>query len=119
MISRTRINEYVKSYVENPSNDYELQKDDSIKQEIKTLRFQRVLVGLMIQTYIDGNFTEPEELKLCKKGWIDETDCNFVEKFKEDYEITNDKNDFVYSNEIEGWVKSKDFGITMKSLVRS
>jgi hypothetical protein len=107
---------YIKNYVENPKYEYELQKDDNIKNEIKTIEFQRALVGILIQRYIFGNFSKPEEVKNSKKEWIGENAGDLIVKFKEDYEITNNPLDFVRSQEIEDWIKHKDLRISMKKL---
>jgi phage/plasmid-associated DNA primase len=111
---RLKVISYIKSYVENPTNESELQKDDSIKDEIKTLRFQRCFVCLLLRSYTEGNFEEPDEVKMCKKDWVGDNESDFIEKFKEEFEITNNENNYITSSEIERWIKDKKLGISMK-----
>ena len=74
--NRLRVISYVKQYVDEPSNEFELQKDDNVKQELTTLRFQRCIVGLLILQHLDykeGNgVIEPKEVKQAKRDWIGE-----------------------------------------------
>ena len=89
---------------------------DSLLNEMKTVNFQRVFVGLLIRRYIWGMQHKydalPEEVKNAKKDWI-ETTCNYIEKFLESFEITNIDTDFVRSRDIEEWIKENKLGITM------
>ena len=39
--------------MDNPSNQFEIQKDDNIKEEMKTPAFQRAFLMLLVTTYID------------------------------------------------------------------
>jgi hypothetical protein len=48
-----------------------------------------------------------------KEDWIgSEVGC--IPAFLRDYEITNNENDYVRSNEIQEWIERGKFGITMK-----
>ncbi len=98
---RTKIVSYIKSYVDNPTNESELLKDNNIKNEIKTLKFQTALVQLFVMTYLREDFVEPEEVKMCKKDWIGENEGDFVKTFCEIYDITNKEAGFVRSAEME------------------
>ena len=55
---------------------------------MKSVKFQRVFVGLLIGRYVWGiqeqYDTLPQEVKNAKKDWI-ETTCNYIEKFLESF----------------------------------
>jgi phage/plasmid-associated DNA primase len=115
--NRVRIISYNKSYVDEPSNEFELRKDLNIENEIKTLRFQRVMVGLLIREYSlykqNGLQPEPDEVLNSKEEWVGE-EANCIKSFLNDYEITNDANHYVKSNDIKSWLEQKKFGISME-----
>ncbi len=73
------------------------------------------MVGLLIKEYIDqqDNISEPIDVINAKKDWINE-DKNIIDSFKNDFELTGNKDDFVTSKVIEEWIKSNNLGITMK-----
>ena len=75
--NRLRVISYKKRFVSDPENDDELQKDDNIYNELKTKRFQRVFIGMLIKSYMkyqeNGEPEEPEEVIKAKDEWI-ETD---------------------------------------------
>jgi phage/plasmid-associated DNA primase len=111
---RTRVISYKKEFVDEPMNELELKKDANIEIELKTLKFQKAFVGLLIHQYTCYNHNiEPIDVINAKKEWINE-DKGIVETFKRDFEITNNENDFVTSNNIEEWINSKKLGISMK-----
>ena len=114
--NRTRVISYKKKFVDEPENEDELKKDYNLADEMKTLKFQRCFVGLLIRRYVwsvQQEYDEiPEEVKNGKKEWI-ETTCNYIEKFLENFEITNNESDFVRSKDIEEWIKESKLGITM------
>jgi len=96
---------------------YELKNDPNIDKEFETLIFQRCFIEIFIRQYsrwIHGEFrNEPIEVIQAKKDWIgDEIGCLPV--FQEDYEITDDENDYVLSKEIQEWINEKNIGISMK-----
>ena len=51
--SRVRVINYEKVFVDNPSNQFEVRKDNNIKQEMKTQEFQHVFLVLFIKEYLD------------------------------------------------------------------
>lgn len=114
---RVRIISYNKSYVDEPSNEFELKKDPNIESEIKTLLFQRVMVGLLIREYSlykqNGLKPEPDEVLNAKTEWVGE-EANCIKSFLNDYEITNDANHYVKSNDVKFWLERKKFGISME-----
>jgi hypothetical protein len=116
---RVRVISYTKQFVEGePSNELELKMDMNIKQEIKTLRFQRVFMGLLIRSYdtfhTDNNRveTEPAEVLAAKDEWVGKGSSP-IESFFEDFEVTNNPDDYVRSKDIEEWLVQKQLGITM------
>jgi phage/plasmid-associated DNA primase len=111
---RVQIFSYNKRFVENPSNEFELKADPNLKHEVQTIEFQKALIGLFIQAYMDKSKfdTIPAEALYCKNEWIS-TDANVVETFKEDFEFTSDKNDFVKSSDIEYWLTQQKLGVSM------
>ena len=63
---------------------------------------------------MNGEFkNEPNGVIQAKKDWFgDEIGCLPV--FLEEYEITDNANDYVISSEIQEWLEEKKIGITMK-----
>jgi hypothetical protein len=50
---RVRVYSYTKSFVDEPSNEYELKKDPNLDNEMKTRLFQRCFIGLLVKTYLE------------------------------------------------------------------
>lgn len=115
--NRIRVVSYTKPYVEFPKGEYELQVDENIDNEIKTLQFQRCFLEIFIRQYHrgrQGEFKiEPPEVTQAKEEWIG-TDIGCLPAFLQEYEITNIETDFVRSSEIQDWLELGKFGITMK-----
>jgi hypothetical protein len=115
--SRLRVVGYKKTFVDNPSNEFELKKDDKLDAELKTLRFQRCFVGILIWEYyqfmLNGEVEDPAEVIAAKKDWVGD-DSNYLQQFRNEFDITNNKDDFISSARIEEWIKSNNLGITMK-----
>ena len=114
--NRTRVIHYKKQFtdvVEDEEN--ELLKDYNLIDEIKTTKFQNAFLMMLIQEYVkykeEGEPEEPEDVTNGKKEWIAETG-NDIDKFLENFEITNDVNDFLPSEEIKHWLKEDKIGIT-------
>jgi hypothetical protein len=113
--TRVRIVNYTKSFVDRePENEFELKMDKTIDAEIATPEFQRKFVGVLIHAYVKGDFTEPDEVKNCKRDWIDESECCVIKKLLLDYEITNLNEDYVMSNDLQDWIDNNKLGLTMK-----
>ena len=73
---RLKVISFNKTFVTEPSNQYELKMDDNIKDELITIRFQRCFMMLLLQYYADWNDAkyepdyvevEPEIVKMDKK----------------------------------------------------
>lgn len=117
--TRVRVVSYVKQFVDEPSNEMELKKDDNIKAELETLNFQRCMVGLLILQHLEftdnGALIEPDEVKQAKRDWIgEEVIGGFLTNFLNDFEITNDEDDYILSGNIDEWIKEGKYGISMK-----
>lgn len=113
---RVKVVSYVKNFVDEPSNEFELKKDPKLKAEIKTLRFQKVFVGLLLREYyqfLQYGEVEPAEVIKAKKDWVSQ-DNNCIDTFKLDFEISNVETDWVTSKTIEAWLIKNEIGITMK-----
>lgn len=108
---------YTKQYVAEPSNELELKMDDGVKDEVKTLKFKQAFIGLLLYDYTlmqeNGIPPVPAEVLKAKIDWV----CNdkgFIDDFKNDFELTNDEDDYVTSKRIEEWIKANNLGITAK-----
>lgn len=115
--NRLRVVSYNKSFVDEPTNEFELKKDNNIEEEIRTKRFQKCFVNLLIEEY--ANFVkggcvdfEPAEVLKSKSAWVKQ-EKSIVETFKDDFEITDNKDDFVRSSDIQTWLESKKLGVTI------
>jgi hypothetical protein len=116
-----KIKPYDKTFVDEPSNEYELKKDYNIEQEMTTPRFQKAIVAMLINRYFqyldDNLYIDPKEVIQGKKDWIN-LECDYVVTFLKDYEITNDKDDYVLSSDIQKWIDCKKLGITMTKFAK-
>jgi phage/plasmid-associated DNA primase len=115
--NRLRFVSFKKEFVEIPTNEFQLQKDENIEQEIRTLRFQRVLVGLFIQSYMgiidNGVPDEPMDVIMAKEEWAGD-DKDPLNKILNDFEVTNNPEDFVESGELQDYLTSNKIDMTMK-----
>jgi phage/plasmid-associated DNA primase len=115
--NRTKVFSYKKTFVDNPSNEYELKMDRDIEKEILTKRFQSMFIELLIREYKEYmengcEDIEPLEASVSKTEWIEE-EQNYIDMFKNEFEITNDSKDWVESSVIADWLINKKLGITM------
>ena len=112
---RLRIISYKKSYVRQPSNQFELLKDSNILEEIETPRFQKVFLALLIRKYFSLNHNveqpEPQDVLLATKERVGD---NCIVSFLRDFEITNDDVDYVESSKIQNWLQEHNFGTIEK-----
>ena len=114
--NRTRIINYKKIFtdvVEDKEN--ELQKYYNLENEIKTPDFQNAFIMMLVQAYVkykeEGEPEEPEDVINGKKEWIAETG-NDIDKFLENFEITNDEKDFLVTENITLWLREAKIGVT-------
>ncbi len=114
--NRTRVVHYKKQFVDVVEDkENELLKDYNIGEEIKTPEFQNAFIMMLMQAYTEfktnGEPQEPEDVINGKKEWIVETGDD-MDKFLENFEITNDENDFLPTEEISNWLREAKIGIT-------
>ena len=118
--NRVRVGTFEKTFVENPKNEYELKMDCNLEIEMTTMKFQQAFVNLLVKTYTDfiknGSIeSEPAEVIRAKCDWIgEESEHSVIGKFLEDYEITNNQNDFVRSEDVTYWLTNSNDGISSK-----
>lgn len=115
--TRLRVVSYNKSFVDEPTNEFELKKDKNIEDEIRTKRFQKCFIGLLIReylTFMDNGCidTEPAEVLQSKNAWVQQ-EKSVVDTFKDEFEITDNKDDYIKSSDIQTWLENKKLGITI------
>lgn len=114
---RMRVSSYDREFVENPSNEFEMLMDKNIESEMLTDRFQRCFVGLLIQEYLLFNDNgrienEPIQVLKSKKEWVEE-EKSYINIFKNEFNITDNSDDWIESSHIQAWIDEKKLGITM------
>ena len=92
--NRLRLISFEKTFVENPLNEFERKRDDNIKSEIETERFQKAMVALLLYTYndIEGSdfqLEEPEEVRNAKANWVGEEKKLSTNLFDNDFFATD------------------------------
>ena len=118
--NRLKVISYKKQFVDNVvDEEYELKKDYNITDEINKIEFQNSFLMLLINRYVEfknnGDIVEPIEVKNGKKEWIESTG-DVIDTFLEDYEITDNVDDYTTSEQITSWIQNKKLGITMMKL---
>lgn len=115
--ARLRVVSFKKSFVDAPSNEFELKKDPNLENEIRTLRFQKALVGLFIREYMHakefGVPEEPADVLAAKKEWVgDEADP--LGRILEQFEVSNSPADYVRSSHIEKTIEALKIDMKMR-----
>ena len=117
---RLKIISYTKKYVDNPTNEFELQKDNDINIEMKSEKFLNAFNFIIFDAYLEYTKNEkldndPEEVKCFKSDWVgDGGDNKTIKKFLETFNISNDIKHYTPSRDIEAWLKDENIGITIK-----
>lgn len=117
VITRVRAIPYSKVYCDEPSNDLELKKDPHLEDEIMTPRFRQAFLRLLFKSYVAFHRNgrdeyEPDEIGKAREDVLG-TETNVIDSFKMNYEITNNPDDFVSSNDIQQWLVNEKKGITI------
>lgn len=118
--NRVNVVSFNKQFVDNPSNEYELKKDPKLDDEMKTIKFKQHFIFLLVKKYNEfqnGGRVEyiPQDVINAKSEWIgDESDFSIIGKFINEFDITNNPNDFVCSNIIQGWIEGLKAGVSIK-----
>ena len=120
IMTRVRAIPYTKVYVDEPSHDLELKKEPRLEEEIHTYAFQMGFLRLMFQSYLEfhQNGRVDIELDEIKQAVLDVVghETNVIDSFKNEYEITNNPDDFVESSVIQQWLIDSKKGITITKL---
>ena len=108
---------YIKQFVDEPNNEFELKKDRDIEKEILQERFKNCFIIMLIKAHLEwvesGRIEyEPLSLSIAKSEWITQHK-NVIERFNIDHEFTSKIEDYIKSKEIEVWVQRNNLGITM------
>ena len=120
---RTDAFSYTKSFVDNPSNEYELKKDTNLDNEMKTVLFQRCFIEILIKSYLEyqerGSVAiEPIEITESRNDWLGaEEETDYILRFQQEYKITNDAENFVKSDDISSWNTRTNGGTTYKKFI--
>jgi len=118
--SRVRAIPYSKVYVDEPSNEYELKKDVRLDEEIQTPAFRMAFLQLMFQTYLEFHQGGRMDIELdeIKQAVLDVvgTETNVMDAFLNQYEITNNPEDFIPSSSIQQWLTDTKKGVTITKL---
>ena len=92
----------------------------NLEKEMQTDLFKQVFVSMLIfryDTFIKdeiGVEVEPTEVANAKQEWTgdDGGKYKFVEKFLEDFQITNNTTDYTPSKTMEDWLNGVNLGIS-------
>ena len=103
-------------YVAEPTKDNEFKKDDNVHNEMRTTRLHQAITRILLDAYgkyrkqfdIDGKEpTIPEGVLDAKNDWVaDEDKVSHIDRFLEEYEITDVAKDSVVSKEIAEFVRN-------------
>jgi hypothetical protein len=131
VVNRVRAIPYTKKYVEVVKGIDEIAIDPNYDEEVETPEFRSAFMHLLIKAY-DNEMKrkekcalnqepymeyEPSEIKHSIKSTFGEI-LDSVDRFKEEFEITNDKEDYVTNDEIQEWLLKKKIGISLTKLTR-
>ena len=117
VVTRMRAVHYEKTFVDSPSNEFELQKDPNMESEIHTERFRLAFLWILMHEYKvfqENNRveTEPEGIVQAKADILGD-DENIIDSFTSMFgQITNDPKDYIESKEIQKWLKDGDYKVT-------
>ena len=116
VMRRVKAIHYTKVFVDTePENEFELKMDKGLDEEIKTDKFKINFLQLLFNSYknyLENGENEPDEIKQMKDEIIGVED-SAINILLEDYEITNDENDYIESNILKEWLKSKNVSKTI------
>ena len=124
IMTRVRSLSYMKKYVPNPSNEYELQMDKNLDGEILTMNFRYAFLSLLIEAYaafmLTGNDLEDTVANETKEAFEDtfEESEDLIPQFKKDFKFTDDKEEFTANSVIEEWIKKTKQGVTISKFTR-
>jgi phage/plasmid-associated DNA primase len=116
--NRVRFITYEKTFVDNPTNAFELKSDENIKTELTDERFKRCFLGAVIRRYLkhsQDKYVEntPAEVIKAKQDWSPQ-ESKVIQSLLAEFELTGSPNDYVSSTRLEEWITRKKIGISMK-----
>lgn len=129
VVNRVRAIPYEKVFVDEVTNEFELKKDPSCENLPNDDLFQRCFIEMVFRCYTkyvqeNKKEIEPEGIKRANMNIIGYDGGSVINKFLNDYEITNNADDRIPSKEIEDWLKMNSskvsmtkFGLEMKKYV--
>lgn len=124
LIDREKVIEYQKQYVDNPTTEFELLKDEHFKNEIEDIDFQQHFIGMLLQAYqqwCDNGKIKYEPLAVVesKNEWADLESVDVINLFMKDYEFTNNPNDFVDTTHIKKWADSQNLNMSFQRISKN
>ena len=116
--NRIRITSFQKSYVDNPTNQFEMEKDDEFVKSIYDTYTQDCFVAMLLFAYDEFDqagrvMVEPPCVMSAKEEWVGKSK-GYLDTFADDFEITNNPDHFVSNTELESWLKDQRAGITIR-----
>lgn len=118
--NRLKVFSYDKVFVEEVENpEFELPMNKNIGMEIETLEFKLGFMNLLINAYNDiriNGRVEPQSISESKMEWFNVSKDCIINELLVDYEITNNPDDYVKSEDLESWINSKKLNMSMKKL---
>ena len=124
IVNRVRAIPYEKIYVDDPKkNDpFELKIDSKFDEEIRTDKFRNAFMLLLMKAYKkfiknDRVEVEPPQIKKAIINTFGKVD-SFIDKLKNEFEITNNSEDYVESAVLDAWIKQNKLNISMTKLGR-
>jgi hypothetical protein len=118
--NRLKVFTYNKVFVEDVENpEFELPMDKNISSEVDTLEFKLGFMNLLMDAYksirVIGR-VEPISVTRSKEEWFNiSKDCT-IQELMNDFEITNNPDDFIKSSDLQEWLDGKKMNISMKKL---
>lgn len=124
IVNRVRAIPYEKIYVDEPKeNDpFELKIDPKFDEEIQTDKFRNAFMLLLMKAYKkfiknEKVEIEPPHIKKAILKTFGKVDT-YIEKLENDFEITNDPEDYIESAVLIEWIKLNKLNISITKLGR-
>jgi hypothetical protein len=117
--NRLNIISYKKTFVAEPSNEFELKRDENLESEMKSDKFKLHFGYVILNSYLmyiknDKIEIIPEGVKNAKTEWVGDNTYNLtINKFLEEYETSNNLVDFTSNRDIELWLKTEKFNLSV------
>lgn len=114
---RLHVIEFEKHYVDNPKTIFELKKDVNLSSEIESIMYKKCFLMMLIQSYnsyLENNKLDfkPEKTIASTSEWSNKDDFDCVKLFLENYEITQNEEDYISSKSLQDWVDGLNIGFS-------